>query len=126
MDPRRASTARRRPSIGVAWIIIVVVAGLVSAFYVSILLALSIDEYQRYSASIAEYGTIASLNAGEAQFGIYLSAFVLALLWVLVTGIAAAIAAGTRLPILRTVVVVGGVLVLFVGIVLVLGLTIWA
>lgn len=64
------------------------------------------------------------MNADEAEFGILLCLFLLAILWLFVTGIAAAIAAGTRLPILRTVVVVGGGLALFVGVVLFLGLTI--
>jgi hypothetical protein len=124
IDPRLARTTRRGPSIGFAWIVILVVAGLASAFYLSILLALSIDEHQRYSASIAEYGDTASMNAGEAEFGIQLCIFLLAILWLFVTGIAAAIAAGTRLSILRTVVAVGGGLALFVGVVVFLGLTI--
>jgi hypothetical protein len=124
-DPILASAIRREPSIGVAGIIILSVAGLALTFYLSILLALSIDEYQRYSASIAEYGDIAALNAGEAEFGIYLCGFLLVILWLLVTGIAAAIAAGARLPILRTAVVVGAGLAVFVGVVLVLGLTVW-
>lgn len=124
IDPRLARTTRRVPSIGVRWIVILVVAGLASAFYLSMMLALSIDEYQRYSASIAEYGDIALMNADEAEFGIQLCLFLLAILWLFVTGIAAAIAAGTRLPILRTVVIVGGGLALFVGVALFLGLTI--
>ena len=124
-DPTHARATQLGPKTGVAGIIILGVAGLALAFYPSILLALSIDEYQRYSASIVEYGDIASLNAGEAEFGIYLFGFLLAILWLFVTGIAAAIAAGARLPVLRTALTVGAGLAVFVGVMLFLGLTIW-
>lgn len=123
IDPRLDRTIQRGPSTSVGWVILVV-AGLVPAFILSGLLALSIDEYQSYSASIAEYGDTAALNADEAKFGIQICSFLLAILWLFVTGIAAVIAARTRLPVLRTVVFVGGGLALLVGLVLLLGLTI--
>ena len=94
------------------------------AFFLSALLALSIDEYRSYSASIAEHGDTAAGNADEAMFGIQVCSFLLAILWLFVAGIAATIAASTGRPVLRTVVFVGGGFALFVGLMLFLGLTI--
>lgn len=124
VEPMPDRTTQRRSSTGISWITILAVAGLVPAFILSGLLALSIDEYQSYSASIAEHDDTAALNADEALFGIRVSSFLLAVVWLFATGIAAAIAAGTKVPVLRTVVIVGGGLAVFVGLVLFLGLTI--
>lgn len=101
-----------------------VVAGLVPAFYLTMLLALNIDEYQSYSASIAEYGDTAASNADEAALGIQIFSFLLAILWLIVTGIAAAMAAASRRPAIRTTVFVGGGFALAVGLLLFLGLTV--
>ncbi|MCD2444152.1 hypothetical protein LQ757_17850 [Agromyces sp. SYSU K20354] len=124
VKPLPDRTNQRRSSTGIRWIIILAVAGLVPAFFLSVLLALSIDEYQSYSAAAAEYGDTAALHADEALFGIQIGSFLLAVVWLLVTGIAAAIAARTTLPVVRTVLFVGGGLALGVGLVLSLGLTI--
>ncbi|RZU66985.1 hypothetical protein EV379_3360 [Microterricola gilva] len=121
IDPRLDRTTRRKSSAG-GWIILVV-AGLVPAFYLTMLLALNIDEYQSYRAAIAEYGDTAASNADEAALGIQLCSLLLAILWLFVTGIAAAMAAATRLPVIRTTVFIGGGLALFVGLMLFLGLT---
>ena len=123
IDPRLGPTTQRRSSVGIVWGSLAI-AGLVPAFILSGLLALNIDEYQNYSASVAEYGDTAASNADEAKFGIQICSFLLTILWLLITGIAAAIAAKRHLPVLRTALFVGGGLALFVGLMLFLGLTI--
>lgn len=125
VEPMRDRTTQRRSSTGIRWITTLAVAGLVPAFFLSGLLALSIDEYQNYSASSTEYGDTAALHADEALFEIRVGSFLLGVVWLFVMGIAAAIAAGTKLPVLRTVLIVGGGgLAVFVGLLLFLGLTI--
>lgn len=123
INPRFDGAFQRRSSTRAVWVALAI-AGLLPAFILTSLLALSIDEYQSYGASIAEFGGAAAANADEAAFGIQLSSVLIAFLWLFITGSAAVIAASTRLPVLRTVATVGGGLALFVGLMLFLGLTI--
>ena len=68
---------------------------LVPAFSVALLLSLSIDGYQSYTGASVQPGDNAALNAREERLGIVMASFAFVLLWLLVTGIAAAIAAKT-------------------------------
>lgn len=109
---------------GIRSIAFVAVAGIVAAFIPTGLLALNIDEYRRYSAATQEHGALAAAHADEALFGLGVSAVLLTVVWLLVIGIAATIAAGSRLPVIRTVGVVGGGLLLLIGAALCLGVTV--
>lgn len=104
-----------RSTAGNSSIIVLTLFAIVAAFFLTGLLALSLDAYWGYLAAIPEHGDQAAANANEELFGVGLTSFLLALLWLLVTGVAAAIAAGTELPVLRTVIVVAGGLLLVVG-----------
>lgn len=115
---RRRGSARNPVSIAVA-----AVLALLPLFFVTMLLALSIHEYQSYTAAIHEHGGAAAKNAEEERGNIVMTSFGLVVLWVFLTGIAVTYAATTGGPVLRTAVRVGGGLALAVGVMLLFGLT---
>jgi hypothetical protein len=124
LDTVEAAKPRRRATGGLVSILALVILALVPAFYIAVLLSLSIDGYRSYTDASIQPGDNAALNAGEERLGIVLASFALVLMWLIVTGIAAAIAAATGWPVVRTVVYVGGGLALAVGAVVVAGLTV--
>lgn len=116
--PKRGSTG------GIVAIISLSLLALVPAIYVALLLSLSIDGYLTYTGVTVEPGDNAAMNASEERLGIVFSLFAFVILWFIVTGIAAAIAASTGWPVARTVLFVGGGLVVAVGVLVVAGLTV--
>ncbi|MGH3703200.1 MAG: hypothetical protein ACRDT9_01095 [Agromyces sp.] len=126
LDTRQAGgpdKPRRRSIGGLVSILVLLILALVPALYIALLLSLSIDGYQTYTAASIQPGDNASLNAGEERLGIVVASFAFVLMWFIVTGIAAAIAAATGWPVVRTVVYVGGGLALVVGVLVVAWLT---
>lgn len=127
LDTRQAGRQdkpRHRSTGGLVSILSLAILALLPAFYVALLLLLSIDGYRSYTDASVQPGDNAALNAGEERLGIVIASIAFVLLWFLVTGIAAAIAAATGWPVVRTVVYVGGGLALAVGAVVVAGLTV--
>lgn len=104
-----------RSMAGIGSIIVLALFAIVAAFFLTGLLALSLDGYWGYLAAIPEHGDQAAMNADEELFGVGVASFLLACLWLLVTWMAAAIAAGTELSVPRTAIVAGGGLLLVVG-----------
>lgn len=122
----RTNGADMRPR-GLARNLVSIVMGSVLAllplFFVTMLLALSIHEYQSYTAAIPEYGGTAALNAEEERGNIVMGSFALVLLWFFLTGLAAAYAAITGARVLRTTVWAGGGMAVAIGVMLLFGLT---
>lgn len=119
-----ADMRRRGSNRNLVSIVMAAVLALLPLFFVTMLLASSIDEYQSYTASIAEYGDTAAMNAEEERGNIVMTSFALALLWFFLTGLAVIYAAITKGRVLRTAVWVGGGLAVAVGVMLVFGLTV--
>ena len=115
---------RRGTTRSLVSIVVAAVLALLPLFFVTMLLALSLDEYQSYTASIAAYGDTAAMNAEEERGNIVMASIVLTVLWVFLTGLAVTYAAITKWRVLRTAVWVGGGLALAVSVMLLLGLTV--
>lgn len=97
---------------------------LLPLFFVTGLLAQSIVEYQSYTASIAEFGDTAAMNAEEERGNIVMASLVLAGLWFFLTGLAVAYSAMTKGRVLQTAVRVGGGVAVVVGVMLLVWLTV--
>lgn len=123
VEPQLEQTTHRYSPIALSGIVILAAVGLAPLFYFSMLLALSIDEYQRYTASIPEHGERAAAGADEALFGIGVSLVLMGAVWLLVTGIAGLVAAAARVPVGRTVLFGGGALLVAAALFLLFGLT---
>ncbi|RXZ50381.1 hypothetical protein ESP57_00725 [Agromyces fucosus] len=123
---RDTAIQHKRSTGGLVSIISLSVLALVPTMYVALLLSLSIHGYQTYTGATMEPGDNAAMNASEEYLGIVIASVAFVILWLLVTGIAAAIAASTGWPVVRTVLFVGGALVLAGGVLVVAGLTIGA
>ncbi|MRG60680.1 hypothetical protein GE115_12490 [Agromyces sp. CFH 90414] len=93
-------------------------------FFVTMLLALSIHEYQSYTAATSEYGGTAALNAKEERGNIIMGSLALVVLWFFLTGLAAAYAAVIEGRVLRTAIWAGGVMAVAIGAMLLFGLTV--
>ncbi|MFF2389144.1 hypothetical protein [Agromyces sp. NPDC058104] len=117
-------TWQSRPATGITSFIVLALFAMVAACIPTGLLAVSLDAYWGYVAATPEHGDQATANADQELFGVGLSSFLLVLFWLLMTGFAASIAAATGAPVLRTSVIVGVGLALFMGIMLFLWLTI--
>ena len=90
---------------GTGWLIVLAFVSIFAAFYLSGLLALSMDEHWGYVVAYQENGDRqAAMNADEELFGVGFASFLLVVLWLAVTGTAFAVAVGTGLPVLRTTV----------------------
>ncbi|WP_448006712.1 hypothetical protein [Agromyces bauzanensis] len=118
-----ADMRRRGSNRNLVTSVVVAVLAVLPLFFVTGLLALSIDEYQSYTASIAEYGDTAAMNAEEERGNIVMASFVLVVLWFFLTGLAVTYAAITMGRVFRTAVWVGGGLAVAVGVMLLVWLT---
>ncbi|GAA4375416.1 hypothetical protein [Agromyces bauzanensis] len=75
-----AEMRRRGSNRNLVTSVVAAVLALLPLFFVTGLLALSIDEYQSYTASIAEYGDAAAMKAEEERGNIVMASFVLVVL----------------------------------------------
>jgi len=88
---------------GTGWLIVLAFVSILATFYLSGLLALSLDEHWGYVAAYQEIGDRqAAMNADEELSGVGFASFLLVVLWLAVTGTAFAVAVGTGLKVLRT------------------------
>lgn len=102
---------------GTGWLLVLAFVSIFATFFLSALLALSLDEYWGYIAAFQENGERqAAMNADEELFGVGFASFLLVVLWLAVTGTAFAIAIGTGLPVLRTTVTASIVFVVIAGV----------